>query len=213
MYDQGLLRQGLDDVVPLGIFTAPPAVFFTATDISSLDDLKGLKSAASGPIRNQSMEVLGMLPVGGVSVSTMAESLSRGTIDVAQMNFTAMETFRVKDVATHAVAVESGSSMLFVLMNRGVYDSLSDADRAALDAGRAFIAERWATVIGSNEVRVRDEFRADPARTLLEFTDEERASLQQQLSVVTDAWIAATDGGQDMVDALQAEIARLQGSN
>ena len=207
MYDKGLLHQGLDDVVPVAIFTAPAAVYFTKFEPKSLDDLKGLKAAASGPIRNQIMEALGMLPVGGVNIGNMAESLSRGTIDVGQVNFTAAGTFRVNDVANHAVDLAGGSSMLFILMNRKVYDGLSDDERAALDKGRAFLTQRWSDVIGGAEVTAKAAYAADPARTVLDFTDDERNAIKAQLSGITDAWVAGTEGGQEMLDALRSELA------
>lgn len=206
MYDDGLLHQGLDGVVPVGIFTAPAAVYFTRSEVTSLDDLKGLKAVASGPIRNQIMEALGMLPVGGVNIGNMAESLSRGTIDVGQVNFTAAETFRLNDVSNHAVNLAGGSSMLFILMNRKVYDRLSDDERAALDKGRAFLTEIWADVIAGTEIEARAAFAADPNRTVLDFTDHERAEIRARLSGITDAWVAATDGGQEMLDALRAQL-------
>lgn len=209
LYDQGLLHEGLERVVPLGIFSAPPGVYFMDFVPENLDSLRGRQSAASGPIRNQIMEQLGMLPVGGVNVGNMAESLSRGTIDVGQMNFTAAGTFRVNDVARSAVMIEGGTSMLFVLMNRAAFDALPEADRQVLLDSRAVFADLWAEVIGAQEVAAEAAFRADPARTVLDFTDEERAAIRERLGAITAAWAQATPGGEAMLAALRAELARL----
>lgn len=208
MYDRGLLSQGLDSLVPLGVFSSPPGVYFMKFAPKSLEDLRGRQSAASGPIRNQIMERLGMKPVGGVNVGNMAESLSRGTIEVGQMNFTAAGTFRVKDVAHNAVRVQGGASMLFVLMNKATFESLPAEDQKVLADGRKMIAELWSEVIGTTEVAAEKTFRSGAGHTVLDLSETERAALKERLSPITSAWVAATPGGQEMLSALREETAR-----
>ncbi|MCB1398001.1 MAG: TRAP transporter substrate-binding protein DctP [Rhodobacteraceae bacterium] len=210
LFDRGLLHEGLDRVTPLGIFSAPPGIYFMDFEPQSLDDLRGRRAAASGPIRNQIMENLGLVPVGGVNVGNMAESLSRGTIDVGQMNFTAAHTFRVNDVAHHAVAIDAGASMLFVLINNAVLERLSPEDQQVLIDGRAVLEELWNTVIGDAERQAEEAFRAEEGRSVLDFTPEELDALKQSLAPITDAWVAATPNGAEMLAALREEVQRLQ---
>lgn len=207
MYDEGFLREGLDKVMPLGIFTAPPSVYFTDFQPESLESLRGRSAAASGLIRNKIMEQLGMVPVGGVNVGNMAESLSRGTIEVGQMNFTAAHTFRINDVAHHAVAIDAGSSLLFVLVNKAVFDKLSPEDQKVLEDGRGVFMDLWNDVIGNGEKEAEAAFRAEEGRTVLDFTDAERDALKQSLSSITDAWVEATPNGEAMLTALRAQLA------
>ena len=208
LFANGYLQEGLDQVVPLGIFAAPPSVYFTDTQPANLDALQGRLSAASGPIRNQIMESLGMVPVGGVGIGNMAESLSRGTIEVGQANFTAAQTFRVNDVAHHAVPIDAGSSLLFVLINRAVFDGLSAEDQQVLIDGRVFFMNRWNEVIGNNEIVAEQAFRDDPTRSILDFSDAEFEAIKQSLSPITDAWVAATPNGAEMLAALREALAQ-----
>ncbi|RVU85626.1 hypothetical protein EOL70_06645 [Leucothrix sargassi] len=208
MYDQGVFSQGMTDVLPLALFSAPPSVVFSSEKITSLIDLKGRKAAATGATQNRMMQQLGTVPVGGIHVGNMAESLSRGTVSLAQVNFTAADIFRVSEVAKHATVIEAGAAFLAPLMNRAKFDSLSKANQKVLLDSREVLVKNWISATNETEEAGRKKYSTDPEFSILTFNEEERAVLRKSLEPVTEAWVAKAKDGQKQLDTLRAEIAK-----
>ena len=210
MYDQGIFSQGMTDVLPLALFSAPPSIVFSSEPMTSLNDLKGLKAAATGATQNRMMKQLGAVPVGGIHVGNMAESLSRGTVDLAQVNFTAADIFKVSEVAKHATVIEAGAALLAPLMNRSKFDSLSAANQKILLDSRSVLVENWIAATNETEAAGRKKYSTSSGFSVLTFDEAERKALRDSLQPVTESWVADAKEGQKWLNTLRAELLKLR---
>src|SRR5690606_23302676 len=79
LWEKGLVR-GYENLVPLAIFTADPYTVHTDYAVAKLDDLKGKKIRAAGPVASAAVTTAGAAPV-GMPFTQIVESISRGVVD------------------------------------------------------------------------------------------------------------------------------------
>jgi TRAP-type C4-dicarboxylate transport system substrate-binding protein len=137
----------------------------------------------------------------------MYNALQTGLIDGIMTGASAIRDFKVSEVADVYVTGPSlGNILFYVVMNEAKYQSLPDAEKAAIDAasGAALSQsgeDNWNRV--ANEVL--DELRADPDKTVIDLTEEESAPFNEITLAVRDAVVADLDGqGQPASDVLGA---------
>lgn len=209
MVEEGLFKgTGTENLMVLGMFSTAPTQLTTTRKVASLEDVRGLKLRGAGPALLGTIEALGGVPVGGLTVTNIAESISRGLIDGSINEWVAMTIFGIAEVTNfHLAGPNLGASPIMVIMNRGKYESLSPEQRAAIDAnsGRVF-SELWGEVFDGNIEKFRSSAMNDSQRTFTELTPEEEARWNERLRSVVDNWIANTPNGQDVFDRYSAAI-------
>ena len=128
------------DVKMIGLSTAAGIGISATRDMSTLAGLKGAKIVPYAALTTQIIEAMGAVPV-QMPVTEMYTGLSTGTIDGAYATYNNMTPpWNFWDVASHFVTnVPVQHAVIFVVMNRERYESLSDEHRAIIDelAGEA----------------------------------------------------------------------------
>jgi len=107
--------------------------------ITSPDDVKGLQSRAAGKAFEQ------MLAGAGASIASMASSeiynaMQTGVLDAANTSSSSFVSYRIyEQVKCYTPAGDVALWFMYqpLLMNKSVYDGLSDGQRTALDAAAA----------------------------------------------------------------------------
>jgi TRAP-type C4-dicarboxylate transport system substrate-binding protein len=145
LYDQGLL-DGFDTVKVLGIATADIARVHHAREISGLEDLRGAKVRAAGSVLSQMVTAIGATPV-GMPAPAMAEALAKNVVDAAAADWFAVEGFSLLDVTHSHIDVSQGTTPMYVVMNRQVYDGLPPEVRGAAVVSVPFDLARSARAI------------------------------------------------------------------
>ena len=113
---------------------APPVLITRDKPIRSLEDLQGLKIRVTSKSDAPFVEALGASAV-AQSVSVVNQNLANGVIDAIMIDPSGIGSFKLHEPANYITTWFPGSGSSFaLLMNRDVYDSLSDAQRAAVDA-------------------------------------------------------------------------------
>ena len=208
MYEKGLLR-GYEDLVPMGIFASPATVLFSTKPMPTLASLANQKASAATDLQQKILRALGAAPVSGFNFNTTAEALSRGTIDMDLMNFTASVSFKQFDVAKHAMIIPIGPSITMVAMNKDSYAKLSPKAKAAIDKNRGMpMVKLWADTITAREEEVRAKWRADSARTYNVPSAAEMASVEALLAPIVKEWENANPNGPALVKTLREEVAK-----
>jgi TRAP-type C4-dicarboxylate transport system substrate-binding protein len=209
MVEEGLFRgSGTENLVVLGMFSTAPTQLTTTRKVASLEEIRGLKLRGAGPALLGTIEALGAVPVGGLTVTNIAESISRGLIDGSINEWVAMTIFGIADVTKfHLTGPNLGASPIMVVMNRVKYENLSPEQRAAIDenSGLAF-SNLWGETFDSNIEKFRSAARNDSQRTFTELTPEEEARWNERLQSVIEKWIANTPNGQTVFDRYSAAI-------
>lgn len=113
---------------------APPVLLTRDKPIRSLEDLAGLKVRVTSSGQVPFVEALGASPV-GQPVSVVNQNLANGVIDAISIDPSSIGSFKLHEVAKYLTTWFPGSGSAFVLlMNNGVYDSLSEEEKGWVDA-------------------------------------------------------------------------------
>lgn len=180
---------------PLALWTSEPSVLIMKDkEVRAPVDLAGLKIRVSGAVPGRVIEALGATPV-QMPATEMYNALQTGLIDGILTGASAIRDFRLGEVADVYVTGPSlGNILFYVVMNEAKYESLPDAEKAAIDAASgAGLSqsgeENWGRV--ANEVL--DELRADPNKTVIELSEEESAAFNEITLAVRDQVISELD--------------------
>ncbi|MDO5641597.1 MAG: TRAP transporter substrate-binding protein [Paracoccus sp. (in: a-proteobacteria)] len=113
----------------------PGHLFTTNRPVTPLDGLAGAKIRVAGAITDQLVQGLGMVSVQAPS-SESYELLSNGVADGIVFPYESVPFFRLDDLVKHGLRVEGGmyNVSFFMVMNQAKFDSLTEADRAAIDS-------------------------------------------------------------------------------
>jgi TRAP-type C4-dicarboxylate transport system substrate-binding protein len=212
LVSKGVIRE-YDDVVLINIFTFTNSFPMMRTDAKSLADLKGTKIAAGGKLRSQVVEALGATPV-SVLINETYQSLNRGVVDGTMSPWTAIQPFRLQEVAKHYFDVPLGALAGFVFMNKQKFDSLpAKAKKAIMDnSGEPFVAE-----FGKFWDRIEDEgreiVRKSGKGTIIVPQGAELEPWKKAVEPVVAKWASETPHGAEALKAFRAELDQLSKSN
>lgn len=175
------LADEYDDVKVIGLSTAAGIGISATQDMSTLDGMKGAKVVPYAAMTTPIIEAMGAVPV-QMPVSEMYTGLSTGTIDGAYATYNNMTPpWNFWDVSSHFVVnVPVQHAVIFVVMNRERYESLSDAHRAIIDdlSGEAASMKLAESFDGADERSLAMmQTTTDKAYELVEVSAEERARM------------------------------------
>lgn len=112
---------------------APPVLFTKDKKVTRVEDMAGLK------VRNASSQDVPFTTAMGASalaqpVSVINQNLTNGVVDAVAVDPTAVQSFKLHEPANFMTNWYPGSgSAMVMLMNRSVYDGLSDQKKAWID--------------------------------------------------------------------------------
>lgn len=190
----------------VGLWSSAENILFTASKpVRTLDDIKGMKIRV--PSRNTGLlvEAWGATPV-SMPVSEIYNALQTGVIDGAMIDGTAVNAFKLAEVANYiTMGMETTNSPFFVVMNRDVYEGLSTEQQATLDAaGKQLSLDGQKVQLTVAEKGIAD-FKATSGKEVIVLDEAAAAPFNEAADTVTAQAIAETDGGQAIVDALAAK--------
>lgn len=139
VFDEHLADE-YEDVKVIALTTAAGIGIAATRDVSTMEGIRGAKIVPYAALTSPIIDAMGAVPV-QMPVTEMYTGLSTGTIDGAYSTYNNMTPpWNFWDVASHFVTnVPVQHAVIFVVMNRDRYESLSDEHRAILDdlAGEA----------------------------------------------------------------------------
>ncbi|MEM9320542.1 MAG: TRAP transporter substrate-binding protein [Pseudomonadota bacterium] len=185
VYDEYLAEE-YEDVVMLGLATAPGVGIASTRDLSTMEAFEGAKIVPYAALTTPLIEAAGAVPV-QMPVTEMYTGLSTGTIDGAYATYNNMTPpWNFWDVADYFVEnVPVQHAVVFVLMNRERYEGLSPEHRAIIDElrGEAISMQIAASFDGADQRSLEMMDAQDPATfERVRMSDEERALLDASLA-------------------------------
>ncbi|MEP3278515.1 MAG: TRAP transporter substrate-binding protein [Stappiaceae bacterium] len=180
---------------------APPVLITKDKPVTKLSDLEGMKVRVTSKGDVPFVEALGASAI-TQPVNVINQNLANGVIDAIMIDPSAIGSFKLYEPANYVTTWFPGSGSSFaLLMNKELYDGLSDEDKAAVDAaasaelalgaGKAYdaVAGKGLSAAEKNNVQ------------LLEWDPGEREKVQAAIDA------AMVDIGQTMVgDAKVADV-------
>jgi TRAP-type C4-dicarboxylate transport system substrate-binding protein len=209
MWEKGLIR-GYENLVPLAIFTSDPYTVHTNFTMRKLDDMKGKKIRAAGPVASDSIKAMGGVPV-GMPFTQITESISRGVIDGTLAHPIALFDFGVAKVATHHYLARFGTVTLSIVMNKAKFDALP---QPAKDALLKYRGEPQSKAFGDMVIKRNNELVAqwskDKKHQVVRLTDADEAAFNTTVAPVISAWEAKSARNKQLLDALQSELGKIR---
>ena len=210
LYKRGLLR-GYEDFYVVLLGTTNPYAIHTKRPVKTIDDVKGMKLRAGGPVASASLRALGVAPV-GMPITEVAENVSRGVIDGSAGDWDVMYSFRIIEAAKHHyMASALGTVPVAVLMNRQVYEKLPANAKAIIDKHSGEPMSRKFGGVHDGIQKTKDEETTKAADHTMVFPPEaELKKLDETLAPVIDKWTKDHPNGEKLVAALKEELAKIR---
>ncbi|MEC7765116.1 MAG: C4-dicarboxylate TRAP transporter substrate-binding protein [Pseudomonadota bacterium] len=188
-------------------FSTGPVQLICRDEITSIEDIDGLKIRASGPY-GDTLKRLGAEIV-SMSQADVYQSLDSGLLDCNQNYYYAMVAYRQYEVAPYVLALDWGQNMSFgVVMNQFTYDGLSDENKAVFDEVSADFIDYFAEDLEQVDAKARADMEAGiegASITVTELSEADRAKLVETSAASIDDWIArVSESGKDGAGLLSA---------
>ena len=141
----------------LAVHVHPAGHIYTTKPIEKIDDFKGLKLRSTSSAVGDSFKRLGAAPL-GAPVTETREMLSKGVIDGLGFTDEAIYNFKINNFIKNVLKVPGGlyATSFFLVVNQAKWNSISEKDRAAIEA---ISGEKLARMLG----KVWDEEEASAA--------------------------------------------------
>lgn len=199
----------------IGVWTSPASVIFTnKTEITSLNDLKGLKLRSPSPLFDSSGKAMGLVTVNAPAPESY-EMLSRGVIDGLYFQYDQIENFKLDKLIKTAVAAPGGfgKSSQYMFMSERKWNAISEADRAAIEEiSGEYIARTFGTKWQDSETKAIETLTAAGLKTY-HIKGAELAQLQADLAFIEQDWLKTAAkkniDGQAALDYYRAQIKEL----
>ncbi|MFK7963943.1 MAG: TRAP transporter substrate-binding protein [Burkholderiaceae bacterium] len=117
----------------VSLMTHGPGVLHSATQVASLDQIKGMKLRLGGGVSGDVGAALGATGI-RVPAPKVYETLASKAADGVMMPFEGKKGFKLTEVAQHTYEVPGGfyRGSFAIVMNQDQFDSLSEKDQKAL---------------------------------------------------------------------------------
>ncbi len=187
----------------LGLFMHGPGLLHNnKRKIETVADMAGLKIRVPGGYVADLVGALGATPL-FMSSPEVYEKLSRGVIDGVAFTYEAMTAFNLVDDIKYSMTVPGGiyNTTWFFVVNEDKWNSLSEEDRAAIDAlsGPAFaerVGQAWNDADAAAKAEIGDKvdfYQASP---------EIVAALKSEAGKLEQKWSDSLGEGYDGTAAL-----------
>ena len=203
LYEGGVISDEYSKVVPLFAMGFPPQRMLSRVAVHKPGDLKGLKIGVAGKMRSDAAELLGAAPV-SMRINELYQALSTGVIDASFNPYYAILQFHTDEVASHLFEGSFGASTMIVIMNKDVWDKLSDKSKKAfLDNSGEKFSREWGKWIDGKDAFIRKKLESKPGFSVVAPTEAERAQWHDLLKPLAAKWVQDTPDGQKVLDALR----------
>jgi TRAP-type C4-dicarboxylate transport system substrate-binding protein len=155
-------------------------LYTTSKPVRTLEDLRGLKIRAPGPVQTSMLRALGAVPL-NMPASEIYDALERGVVDGLVIGLSAIKGFRLEQLVKHATLAKFYVATMIVAMNQQNYKKLSGEDRALLDS----LTGRRMALLGAKNYD-------DEADDGLDALKKVKASIYQLTPAETEKWKQAT---------------------
>ncbi|MAC76976.1 MAG: C4-dicarboxylate ABC transporter substrate-binding protein [Rhodobacteraceae bacterium] len=182
--------------VPLALWTSEPNIFIMKDhDIRTPDDLQGLKIRVAGATAAEVASALGATPV-QMPINQVYNALQTGLIDGVITGASTLSDFKLDEVAnSYSLGANLGRLVFWTVMNEAKYKSLTDTQRAALDAASGLVLSESAEVAwNATADAAMEAARASGDNNVIDLTDDEIAAFAEAVAPVTDAYVAQVGG-------------------
>jgi TRAP-type C4-dicarboxylate transport system substrate-binding protein len=209
LYAEGVIAKEFEKVKVLALFNFPSGGIHTKAPVVGLD-IKGRKFSVSTREMAQLVGGLGGVPI-SQSPPDVYESIGRGTTEGAIIAWTAVQTFKLHEVAKYHLEAPLGMSPAYVFMNKAAYARLPAGARAAIDrhSGEPFV-RRLAVVMDQEDGQIARDVAAMPGHVVAQLPEDQYDTWRARIKQLVDTWVAETPDGANVLAAFRREVAKIR---
>ena len=131
-------------------------VIISRSEIANANSLKGKRVRAAGSVQSDVLEALGAVPT-VVQPGDLNDALNKGMIEGVSTAYSAIESYKLDDVAKFVSEGDMGSVTFATVMNQAAYDALpSDLRRLIDESSGLASAKLFARIVTDDEIRLRE---------------------------------------------------------
>lgn len=179
---------------------APPVLITKDKPVRSLADLQGMKVRVTNKSDVPFVEALGASAV-AQPVNVINQNLANGVIDAIAIGPSAIRSFKLQEPANYITTWFPASGSAFVLlMNRDVYDGLSDEQKGWVDAAADNSLSKAGGAFYDKAAAGGLKLAVDDGVEMIDLSDEEKAKWMDAVSGAIDAAMASNAGPKKVSD-------------
>lgn len=214
MFEEHMKDGEFADLHIVGTWVHGPGMFHTADPVETPEDLAGMKIRGGSVMVNKLLERVGATPV-GMPVPAVSEALSKGVIDGTTIPWEVTYSLKVPELVTNHTEFEGPAlyNLTFVLaMNKGVYDSLSDENKAVIDANSGLAFSVFAGGVMEDADAPARQVAVDLGNNIITVSEEEAQAWKAITDPIYAEWVGEMDAmgkdGQALIDQAQSLMAQ-----
>ncbi len=182
---------------------APPVLITKDKPVRSLEDLQGMKVRVTNKSDVPFVEALGASAV-AQPVNVINQNLANGVIDAIAIGPSAIRSFKLQEPANYITTWFPGSGSAFVLlMNRDVYDGLTDEQKGWVDAASENALSEAGGAFYGKAAKGGLKLAADDGVEMIDLSDEEKERWMAAVSGAIDAAMASNAGSEKVSDIVK----------
>lgn len=177
----------------------PPQGLYTKQEISTVDDMQGLKFRAYNKATERLAQLAGAVPT-QVEAPDIPTAFSTGRVDAMITSPSTGANSKVWDFLSHYHDTRAWLPKNMVIINQSAFEELPAAQQDAIRAAADEAEERgWA--MSREETEEKTQVLADNGITVVEPSDQLMGSLRDIGKTMTEEWLEeAGDAGQSVID-------------
>lgn len=199
-----VITQLLDEqgLMPLYAVPWPPQGLYTTKEITSVDDLAGLKFRTYNATLEQFANLAGAAPT-QVEVPDIPQAFSTGRVEAMITSPSTGVNSKAWDFLTHYTDIQAWIPKNIVVVNKRSFRRLDeDTQAAVLEAAEAAEARGWE--MSKSEAEEMTQVLKDNGITVVEPSEELTTGLQEIGAQMLEAWKEeAGETGQQLLDAYE----------
>ena len=217
MFEKHMKDTEFADVHILGTWVHGPGLIHANKEVRTPDDMAGLKLRGGSRLASNLIKQLGGEPV-GMPVPAVTEGLSKGVIDGTTIPWEVTKALKVPELVKNHTEFTGNAlyTLTFVLaMNKDRYESLSDENKAVIDANSGLEFSIFAGGTMEESDAPSRQIAVDLGNNIVTLNAEETEVWRAAAQPVVDAWLADMESkgidGQALIDEAKQLIADYDG--
>lgn len=211
------LRDEFKDVQPICLWAHDHGLIHANKQISSMDDLKGLKLRFPTRLAGEALRALGATAI-GMPIPQVPESLAQRVIDGCVVPWEVVPAIKVQELVKYHTEIPGSPTLYtasFILaMNKAKYAALPADLRRVIDANSGQVAAAMAGKVWDEQAVVVSDMVRKRGNVITVLGEAETGRWRKTTEPVVEAWIKSSrdrgiDGGK-LLDAMKAALAKYE---
>ncbi len=214
-YSETYLKDEFREVKPICFWAHDHGLIHANKQVSTMDDLKGLKLRFPTRLAGEGLRALGATAI-GMPIPQVPESLAQRVIDGCVVPWEVVPSIKVHELVKFHTEIPGSPTLYtatFILaMNRAKYDALPADLKKVIDANSGAAAASAAGQVWDEQAVLVSDMVKKRGNTITVLTAEEAARWRKTTEPVVTNWIAAIkekgqDGGK-LLDTVKGLLAK-----